>query len=369
MRQVLTVKRIERLDKAGRYGDGGGLYLRVAPGGSKQWILRVVAKGRRRDIGLGGYPHTSLSEARDRAYDCRRLARRGGDPMALIQSSHVPLFGEAAHKTLDAHAGRWADSTAGTWLAPLEAHCSAIWTQPVDAISKADVIGVFKAAGKQSIIDKLKVRIKQTFDFAVAYGYCETNPVPLNGELRAAMPAAKRSVKHHAALAWNAIAGFFAGLPSSPAGQCMRFLILTVCRSNEARGAKWSEIDTESGTWTIPAERMKSRREHVVPLSPAALAVLASMPRRGAHVFPGRTGGELSDESLRQLAKRASVTVHGFRSTFSTWCAESGDVAENVCEHALAHVTGNSVSRSYNRTTYFDARRAAMAKWAAHVVG
>ena len=363
----LTVKRIAGLDTAGRYGDGDGLYLKVAPGGSKSWVLRVVAKGRRRDIGLGGYPHTSIAEARDRAFECRRLARRGGDPLALVQSSHVPLFGEAAHKTLEAHAGRWADSTAGAWMAPLQAHCSAIWTQPVDAIRKADILEVFKAAGKQSIIDKLKVRIKQTLDFAVAYGHVETNVTPLNGELRAAMPNAKRSVKHHAALAWNAIAGYFAGLPSSSAGQCMRFLILTAARSNEARGAQWSEIDTTAKTWTILAERMKSRREHVVPLSPAALAVLASMPHRGALCFPGRTGGEVSDEGLRQLAKRANVTTHGFRATFSTWCAEAGDVAESVCEHSLAHVTGNSVSRSYNRSTYFDARKAAMAKWAAHV--
>ena len=368
MKNSLSVKRIAGLAKAGRYGDGNGLYLKVAPGGSKSWVLRVVAKGRRRDIGLGGYPSTALSEARDRAFECRRLARRGGDPLALVQSSHVPLFGEAAHKTLEAHAGRWADSTAGTWLAPLEAHCTAIWTQPVDAIRKADVIGVLKAAGKQSIIDKLKVRIKQTFDWAGAYGYCETNPVPLNGELRAAMPSAKRKVTHHAALAWDAIAGFFAGLPTTASGRCMAFLILTVCRSKEARGAKWSEIDTESATWTIPADRMKSRREHVVPLSPAALAVLASMPRRGALCFPGRSG-ELSDESMRRMVKGAGVTTHGMRACFSTWCAEAGDVAENVCEHSLAHVTGNSVSRSYNRSTYFDARRDAMAKWAAHLAG
>ena len=367
--QKLTVKRIAGLDKAGRFGDGDGLCLKVAPGGSKSWVLRVVAKGRRRDIGLGGYPHTSIAEARDRAFECRRLARRGGDPLALVQSAHVPLFGEAAHKTHEAHSGRWADSTAAAWMAPLEAHCTAIWTQPVDAIRKADVIEVFKAAGKQSVIDKLKVRVKAVFDFAIAYGHVESNPTPLNGELRAAMPSAKRKVTHHAALAWNAIAGFFAGLPSSSAGQCMRFLILTAARSNEARGAQWSEIDTEANTWTIPAERMKSRREHVVPLSPAALAVLASMPHRGALCFPGRTGGEVSDEGLRQLAKRASVTVHGFRSTFSTWAAEAGDIAESVTEHCLAHVTGNSVSRSYNRSSYLDARRDAMAKWAEYVIG
>ena len=138
-----------------------------------------MAKGRRRDIGLGGYPHTSIAEARDRAFECRRLARRGGDPLALVQSSHVPLFGEAAHKTLEAHSARWADSTAGAWMAPLEAHCSAIWTQPVDAIRKAEMIEVFKAAGKQSIIDKLKVRTKAVFDWAVAYGYLRDQSCPI----------------------------------------------------------------------------------------------------------------------------------------------------------------------------------------------
>ena len=367
IRQVLTVKRIERLDKAGRYGDGGGLYLRVAPGGSKQWILRVVAKGRRRDIGLGGYPHTSLSEARDRAYDCRRLARRGGDPMAMIQSSHVPAFGEAAQRTLEAHSDRWAASTAATWMAPLEAHCRPLWTLPVDGVSKADVIGVFKAAGKQSIVDKLKVRVKQVFDWAVAYGYCEANPVPLNGELKAAMPNAKRAVAHHAALPYAELPAFYAALPTTASGRCMAFLILTATRSNEARGCRWSEIDTEAATWTIPGERMKSRREHRIPLSADALAILAGMPRRGEFVFPGRTGGELSDESLRQLAKRANATTHGMRASFSTWGAEAGGIAESVIEHALAHVTGNTVSRSYNRSTYLEARRDAMAKWAKFV--
>ena len=251
----LTVRRIEALKTPGRYGDGGTLHLVVTLHKGrvrKQWVQRVVVKGQRRDIGLGGYPFVSLSEARSQAFDNRRLARRGGDPPALMQSGRVPTVGEAAASTLETHSRRWAASTVAAWMPVLVQHCGAIWGRPVDQVGRAGVIDVLKAAGKQTIVDKLKMRLRQTFAWAVAYGFVEANPVPVNGELRAAMPDAERKVQHHAALAYDDLPAFFGGLPATAGGRCLSFLILTCVRSAEARGAKWSEIDIEEAVWSDP---------------------------------------------------------------------------------------------------------------------
>ena len=180
----------------------------------------------------------------------------------------------------------------------------------------------------------------------------------------------KRERGHHAAMAWSDVPAFFAALPETAAGQCMRLLILTGVRSNEARGAKWSEIDRQAATWTIPADRMKSKREHRIPLTTAALAILDTMPRRGDLVFPSRTGkGCLSDEALRRLVKDHGVTTHGMRSAFRCWCQENG-VARDVAEAALAHaVAQDATEAAYARSDLFDARRDAMAKWTEYVIG
>ena len=364
----LTVKRIERLTEPGRHGDGGGLYLRVAPGGSKQWILRVVAKGRRQDVGLGGFPATSIQEARDRAFELRRIARRGGDPLALVQSSKVPTFAEAAAATLETHRPRWREATINAFMPVLDAHAKALTPRPVDSIARADVIDCLKGADG-STRDKLRLRLTQVFDYCAAYGYIEDSPVPTNGTLAAVMNV-KRERKNHAAMKWSDVPAFFAALPQTTAGACMAFLILCGVRSNEARGAKWTEIDTGAATWTIPADRMKSKRQHAIPLSPAAVAILESMPRRGQYVFAGRKAGStLSDETLRSLVRDRGVTTHGMRSALRTWCQEHG-VARDVAEAALAHVVAqSSTEAAYARSDLFDARRPVMDRWGDYVAG
>jgi len=218
-----------------------------------------------------------------------------------------------------------------------------------------------------STVEKLRGRMAQVFDWCVGYGHIEESPMPTNGVLASVLNT-KRERKNHAALAYADVPSFVAGLPSSNAGACMQFLVLTAVRSNEARGCRWSEIDRDAAVWTIPASRMKSGREHKVPLSPAALDVLDSLSRRGEYVFPGRkTGSTLSDETLRALVKDRGVTTHGMRASFSTWAAEQTDVSRDVREASIAHKTEDRTSGAYQRSTFFDARAALMSKWADHV--
>ena len=208
----MTVKRIEKLTKPGRYGDDGatGLFLRVAAGGSRQWILRVVARGRRQDVGLGGYPATSIDDARDRAYELRRLARRGGDPLAMMASGKVPTFAEAAAATLEAHRPRWREATVRAFLPVLEQHAALLMGRPVDAITRPEAIDTLKGT-ENSTREKLRLRLTQIFDFCVGYGYIEESPVPQNGVLASVMNV-KRTRKNHASMPWSDVPAFFAGL-------------------------------------------------------------------------------------------------------------------------------------------------------------
>ncbi len=366
----LTARRVERMRKPGRYGDGGTLFLVVTEHKGrirKQWVQRLVIHGTRRDMGLGGFPFVSLTEARDLALDNRRIARKGGDPRTLAASGSVPTVAQAAQATRDTHAKRWAASTAAAFLPVLTAHCAAIWECPVDRVTRAQVLGILQAA-TGSNRDKVRARLAQVFDWAVVFHGIES-PMPQNGQLRAAMGDAKRTVKHHKALPWADVPAFFAALPTSAAGRCLSLAILLALRSNEARNLQWSDIDADARMLTIPAERMKSRREFRQPLTTAALAVLDAMPRRGDLVFPSeRTRRALTDVALQGLTKKAGVTVHGFRSSFSTWAAEN-EQDETAVEHGLHHLTGTEVSRSYNRSQYVDRRRKVLDAWAAHVTG
>ena len=363
----LTARRVERMRKPGRYGDGGTLHLVVTEHKGrirKQWVQRLVIQGTRRDMGLGGYPFVSLTEARDLALDNRRIARKGGDPRALMESGKVPTVAEAARATLGAHSKRWAASTAAHWLPVLEAHAGAIWGRAVDSVGKADVIAVLKAAGKNA--DKLKLRLRQTFAWCVGFGFIDTNPVPVNGELKAVMPTERREVKHHKAMDWRAVPEFFRSLPTSAAGRCLSLAILLALRQSEARNLRWSNVRDDM--IVIDSARMKSRREFRQPLTTAARAMLDAMPRRGDLVFPSeRTGRALSDVALQAITKRAGVTVHGFRASFSTFHADNnGD--ETAVEHSLHHLTGSAVSRAYCRSDYIDRRRRVLDAWAAHVL-
>ncbi len=368
---ALTIKRIEAAT-AGRHSDGGGLYLRVAPGGSKQWVLRIQYRGKRHDIGMGGYPYTTLDDARERAFEARRLARRGGDPLAFVRASEqpeIPMFGAAAQDAYNALHTAWRESYARQFMPTIRQHATALLGLPVDAIDRQRVLDVLKAASG-SARDKARRTMAQVFDYLTAYAIIDESPMPTNGELRAVMNT-KRETTSHAAMPAADVPAFYRGLPDSPAGAALRFAILTAARVSEAVGAQWSEIDTEAAVWTIPAARMKAGRDHVVPLSTEALRVLDTMPRK-AHVFPSTRGtGPVSDESLRRLTRPAGVTVHGFRSTFATWAAQAsgGNAPKHVWQAAIAHRTENQTDAAYQRSTFLEERRRLAAKWSAFLLG
>ena len=373
----LTVAKAKSLSKPGLHGDGGTLFLSIAPGGSKSWIQRVTIDGKRRDIGLGGFPLVSLAEARDKAFENRKLARAGGDPMAAKRRAKVPTFRQAAERTFEANRPRWRSAKVEkTWMQQLERHALPILGDvPVDKIGREDVLRVLTPiwSSKPEAARKLRQRIRATLRWAEAHGYVDHNVADKG--IDGALPAMRPVKAHFRALPYRDVAAALATVETSGASLaaklCLRFTVLTAVRSGETRGATWAEIDLGAREWRIPANRMKAGAEHRVPLSDAALAVLeqARPLRDGSDlIFPSpmRRGQPLSDMALTKvlrdtgLAERA--TVHGFRSSFRDWCAETGkprDIAEAALAHTVAGVEG-----AYFRSDLFERRRSLMERWA-----
>ncbi|MDE0680442.1 MAG: tyrosine-type recombinase/integrase [Gammaproteobacteria bacterium] len=376
----LTVKKVRAINQPGLYGDGNTLYLRVAPGGSKQWVQRLTIHGKRHDIGLGGCSWVTLAEARDAAYANRRLARRGGDPLAVKRQPKVPTFREAAQHTHKALRPRWRnEKVAVNWMQQLERHAMVrLGDLPVDRIGQKHVLAVLTPiwTSKPETGRRVRRNIRATLKWCQAHGFVQFNAAGegIDGALPR-MPAVKA---HFRALPYSEIPEALDIVENSTASRvanlALRFLIFTAARTGEVRGAMWREIHGD--VWKIPGERMKAGVEHRVPLSATALDVLeqARTLRDGsALVFPSpiRRGRPLSNMTLTKvlrdtgLAERA--TVHGFRSSFRDWCAETGKPRE-VAEAALAHTVGG-VEGAYFRSDLFERRRRLMDAWAAYLAG
>ena len=271
--------------KPGRHGDGNGLYLLVKPSGAKSWVLRTVVRGRRCDIGLGGYPLVSLAEARAAAFDNRKLARAGGDPLALKRRPDIPTFEDAAQTVIDIHKPTWRDGgkSAGQWSASLRQHAfPRLGTKRVDTITTADVMAVLLPiwTEKAETARRVRQRISAVMRWAVAQGYRADNPA--GDTIAAALPKVGETRRHFRALhhteAGDAIRAVMGSQASLSVRLAFEFLVLTAARSGEVRSASWSEFDMDTATWTIPGERMKGGREHRVPL----VGPGAGDPRRGA---------------------------------------------------------------------------------------
>ena len=376
----LTVKKVRAINQPGLYGDGNTLYLRVAPGGSKQWVQRLTIHGKRRDIGLGGCSWVTLAEARDAAYANRRMARRGGDPLAVKHQHKVPTFREAAQRTFEALRPRWrSEKVAVNWMQKLERHAMArLGEIPVDQIGREHVLAVLTPiwTTKPETGRKVRQNIRATLKWCQAHGFVQFNAAgeAIDGALPR-MPAVKA---HFRALPYAEIPEALEVVQTSGASTvaklALKFLIFTAARSGEVRGATWTEI--QSDVWKIPGERMKARAKHRVPLSAPVLAVLdqaRALSDGSALIFPSpiRRGHTLSDMTLTKvlrdtgLAERA--TVHGFRSSFRDWCADTGKARE-VAEAALAHTVGG-VEGAYFRSDLFERRRRLMDAWAAYMTG
>ena len=375
----LSATRVKALRDPGRYSDGDGLHLFISKTGGKSWVLRTTVGGRRRDIGLGGYPAVSLAQARQRAFDRREEITNGRDPVAYKRRPATPTFREAARAVHELNKPRWRNERhALAWIQTLQRHAfPEIGDKPIDDIGRADVLKVLTPiwTTRPETARRVRQRMRTIFRWAIANELMEANPA---GEgVDGALPPMPKVKAHLRALPYREVEPALKIVDESQASlaakRCLRFLVLTAARSGEARGAAWDEIDLRSATWTLPASRMKAGVEHRVPLSSQAVEVLkqARQLDDGTGLcFPSplKPGRALSDmtltKTLRSTGLADRTTVHGFRTSFKTWTMERTDAPWGVAEAALAHQLGGSVEQAYARSDLFDRRSKLMQRWA-----
>ena len=373
---------MKSLSKPGFHGDGGTLYLRIAPGGSKQWMQRIVIGGKRRDLGLGPWPVVSLAEARDKAFENRRSVYQGRDPLAEKRREKTPTFAEAAEKFHAANKAKWrSDKHAKNWIQIMSKYAlPAIGDMRVNEIDREAVLRFLAPlwGSKPETAKRLRRFVRSVFAWAMAHGYREDDPA---GEgISGALPKLPKVAAHFKALPYREVGEAVKIVEASGASMAVklafRFLVLTAARSGEIRNAAWAEIDLDSRTWKIPGSKMKSGKEHRVALSDEALATLeAARSLSGGEgvIFPSpmKPGRPLSDMTLtkllRDLGLAERATIHGMRSAFRDWCADTGKPRE-LAEAALAHSVGG-VEGAYFRSDLFERRREVMQSWAGFLSG
>jgi integrase len=370
------------------HADGGGLYLRVAPTGTKSWIFRFGAAGKLRDMGLGSVNDVSLAGARRRAGEYRELRAQGLDPISHRRESVAQqrasdakslTFKQCAERYIASHEAGWTAKHHKNWVASLQRDAFPVLGDlPVRMIDTALVMEALAPAWKDKIVTagRVRGRIESILDWAKVSGLRDgENPARWRGHLDHLLPAKSKAhkVEHHTALPYAQVGAFLGRLRAnnSMAARCLEFTILTAARLGEVRLAKWAEIDFEAKTWVVPAPRTKTRKEHRVPLSRRAVELLKEMwaIRRGEAIFYGMRDGPVAGITVLMLAKQvagAPITVHGFRSTFRDWAAEQTNYPREVAEMALAHAVGDAVERAYARTDLFERRRKLMESWATY---
>lgn len=385
----LKARQVETLGE-GMHGDGAGLWLSVGPGGgSRSWLHRFMIAGKVRTMGPGPYPVVGLEDARAKLAENRKKIREGIDPLDEKQAAKrtkiaaavkAMTFDQCAAAYIEAQRAGWKNEKhAAQWETTLAAYASPIiGKMSVADVETAHVMRVLEPIWKEKTetASRLRGRLESILAWATVRGYrTGDNPATWRNHLDKLLPARAKvqKVEHHAALPWAEVGAFMAGLRNMEgiAARALEFAILCASRSGEVRGATWAEFDLKAGTWIIPAARMKAGKEHHVPLSDAALAVLKALPKfEGSDiVFPGRKGQPLSDMTLTAVLKRmgrGDLTAHGFRSTFRDWAGESTGYAREVIEHALAHQLKDKAEAAYQRGSLFDKRRRLMADWAGY---
>jgi len=372
----------------GKHEDGGGLRLVASEGGAKKWVLRFTLKGKRREMGLGSFPNTSLADARRKAEHYRRLAKNGADPIqardAEQQETSTPTFTSCAARYIQSHRRSWRNTKhARQWVSTLKTYARpVIGNMPVDEIDTQDIVTILNPiwTSKTETAKRVQGRVENVLDYAAAHKYRdESNPARWRGHLDKllAKPSRVKKVSHHPAMPYEEVAVFMAELQgyTSISSKALQLLILTATRTSEVLRTQWPEIDLEKATWTIPADRMKARREHRVPLSIQAVSLLSDLPRvqSNPYVFPGaRIGRPLSNMAMLQLMRGMGYGVggvhgdyvpHGFRSSFRDWSGEVSSYPRDVAEMALAHTIENKVEAAYRRGDLFEKRRSMMQDW------
>ncbi|WP_426043330.1 tyrosine-type recombinase/integrase [Brevundimonas sp. TWP2-1] len=378
---------VSRLDVPGYHAVGGvtGLYLQVLPAGGRTWILRAAIGGRRREMGLGGYPSVTLAGARDAARAARDLIRAGVDPITKSRAARAALvrksdnagwtFRKASETYVATHEAAWKNAKhRAQWSSSLEAYAyPVIGDLSVDRIGVPQILDILTPiwTTKTETAKRVRGRLEAVLDWATTRELRSgPNPARWKGHLDKLLadPGKVSRVRHHRALPIDEMPEFIARLSKvgGMGARALMFGILTAARSGETRGATWGEIDLGRGTWTLPAERMKGGRPHRVALSDAALSLLGVPGKPDDLVFPAANGGTLSDMTLTKVLRDMKVDAvpHGFRSTFRDWAAERTEHANELAEMALAHAVGSKVEAAYRRGDLFERRVVLMNDWA-----
>ncbi len=385
----LSARTAATLMKPGRHSDGAGLYLHISRTGEtlrRRWMFRFVWQGKVREMGLGPASTVPLARARELADLARRDVAEGRNPITAREAtrkvqSAMPTFGQMADALIEAKASEWRNEKHGAqWRMTLTEYAKPLRERPVDEIDTEAVLSVLQPVwqSKPETASRLRGRIEAVLDAARAKGHIsrnEANPARWRGHLDKLLPKRQKlSRGHHAAMAYQGVPEFIGHLRKreAVAALALEFAILTAARSGEILGARWEEIDFEAKVWTVPAARMKAAREHRIPLSERALAILGELAdaRTGEFVFMGQGADRpLSNTAMEMLLRRMDrddVTVHGFRSAFRDWAGNETHFPREIAEAALAHVVGDKAEQAYRRSDALEKRRALMAAWAAH---
>jgi integrase len=387
----LSALKVARLKEPGRYADGGGLYLQISRWRTKAWLFRFERHGQERQMGLGPLAVISLADARERARAARRLLLDGQDPIEFRNAERAARrvaaakgisFQQCGEAYIKAHGASWRNEKHRVqWSSTLKTYAYPVLGKlPVTAIDTALVLKVIEPiwSEKTETANRVRGRIETILDWARARGYRDgDNPARWRGHLDQVLPRKSRiaPTKHRPALPYAAIPAFMQKLRAreSLSARALEFLILTAARTNEVIGARWSEIDLQGKLWTVPSTRIKSKREHRVPLSTPAIAILRTAVNGDANafVFADANGRPLSNMAMLELVRgmdSSGIVVHGFRSSFKDWAAETTRHENIVTEMALAHVVSDATEAAYRRGELMLKRRALMEDWAQYCV-
>jgi integrase len=386
----LTALQVKHAAKRGLYPDGNGLALQVSRNGSRSWIYRYRFGGRRRYLGLGSTRDVTLAEARERMVAARRLLDAGEDPIeikrgrraaTLLAAARSMTFASCAQAFIEANRARWTPRHANQVITSLDTYANPVLgSLPVAEVDTAVVMKVLQPIWneKPETSNRVRARIEAVLDWAKARGFREgENPAARKGHIDHLLPAKSKIVQHHKALPYDEIGAFMVQLRAFPAidARALEFTILTTVRTSEAREARWEEIDMGAKVWTVPAIRMKARREFRVPLSGAAMELLRALPgshNGGDFLFPGRKPGQpINRTRLLEFLPRinADVTIHGFRSCFRDWAGDRTEFARDVIEAALGHAISDKTEAAYRRGDALEKRRLLMEQWSRFCAG
>ena len=384
-RRALTASQVASLRNEGVHWIAPSLYLQIRPQGTRSWLFRYTRNGENQWMGLGALADKPLNEARDEAAMLRIAVRRGSDPLAEKQQTRatarpkksVPTFAECAEQYIESHRAGWKNEKhIAQWESTIRTYANPVLGKmQVDEITVEDVMKVVQPiwVEKPETASRLRGRIEKVLGWATAMKYRSgDNPAAWKGALSHLLPAISKiqTIEHHKAVPYDQVPLVMRDLRrnESMSAKALVFTILTTARTGETIGSKWDEFDFGLDLWVVPPARMKAGREHRVPLSTPAVALLTELPRTSNYVFTGPKGTkQLSNMAMLQLLRGLrgqGETIHGFRSAFSTWAREKTDYPREIVEACLAHASGDAVELAYRRTDFLDKRRQLMESWA-----